>query len=46
MRIADHVHFVTAAADGGDLLLGQRQVARQDRDLIQADAARRSNPAA
>ena len=24
MRIAGHVHFITAAADGGHLLLGQR----------------------
>ena len=38
MRIGDHVHFVTAATDGGHLLLGQRRDRPSDRDLIQADA--------
>ena len=41
MRIADHVHFVAAAVDRGGLLIRQRQVAGQDRDLIEADAGAR-----
>ena len=36
--VGGHVHFITAATDGGHLLLGQRQIAHEDRDLIQTDA--------